>query len=502
MGPARVFSRMARLSAGLWLAALSACAVGPDYRPPRPDLPARWHEPLPAAPVGGFQDLARWWRGFNDPGLTVLVERALRENLDMQAADARLAAARARRSAVAAQRWPRVSASSAYQRERLSPNALKGLLGSTLGGNGGASGGLLSPLGPIGEPFSLFQAGFDSAWELDVFGGIRRQIEAADADAAAMEEGRRDLRVTLTAEVARNYLELATLRRRLEIARQQLDNQRQLRLFVAEAFREGLASALDLKRAQAEQEAAESAVPALEAQLADTRHGLALLLGQPPGALARELAEAPTEIPPPPALSAGLPSDLLRRRPDIRQAERTLAAATASVGVAVAELFPKLALTGSAGLQSQNLSDFASLSSGFYGFGPRLSLPIFQAGQLRANVDAQEARAQEALKAYEKAVLAALREAEDALANLDGERRRKQALAAAEASARGSAEAAWALYTEGEADLQTVLETRRAWHESQDQLALAELAWATGHIALFKALGGGWDMESDGPPQP
>ena len=299
-------------------------------------------------------------------------------------------------------------------------------------------------------------------------------------------------RVTLAAVIGRGYLELTALRQRQEIAGQRLENQRKLHALAAAAFQEGGASVLDVQRAEAEQAAAAAAVPALEIQIANTLHGLALLLGQAPGSMR---PPPPQALPQPPTLPPGMPADLLRRRPDIRRAERGLAAATAGIGAAVAELFPKITLTGAVGLQSQDLSNFANLSSGFYGFGPRLSLPLFQGGRLQANVDAQQAKAEEALKIYQATVLAALREVEDALAALDGEQRRKLELAKAAAASQASAAAALALYAEGEADLQTVLDTQRAGYEQQDRLTVSELAWASAHIALYKALGGGWDMD-------
>lgn len=489
----RLAPACAALLAGL---ALPACTVGPDYQPPAAALPGRWSQPLPEAQGDGGKDLRQWWRGFKDARLDALVERALRDNPDLKAADGRIAAARAQQRAAAAGLWPGLNASTAYQRQRISPNALKGILSSAPAlGNAGPTTGLLSSLGPLGRPFDLFQAGFDATWELDLFGGIRRQAEAAEAGAEAEAEGRRGVRVSLGAEVARDYLELIALRRRLGIARLREENHGKVRQLAEQSFHEGLATALDVRRAKAELEEAQAQPPGLEAQIKNARHGLALLLGQPPAALDRELAEPGEALPSPPAIPAGLPADLLRRRPDIRQAERELAAATAGVGAAVAELFPKLTLTGAVGLQSQNLGDFADLSSGFYGFGPRLSLPIFQAGRLKANIAAQEGRAREALARYEKTVLAALREAEDALAALDGERRRRQSLLAAEASRRANAEAAVALYAEGEAELQTVLDTQRDWYDIQEQLVSSELAFAAGHVALFKALGGGWGEE-------
>jgi NodT family efflux transporter outer membrane factor (OMF) lipoprotein len=490
-------------------AALPACTVGPDYHPPAMPTPKHWVEtqPLspspppgggrgfsPQSPEGNIAELAHWWHGFNDGKLNSLIARALQGNLDVQAADARLSASRAQIAATAAGLWPRLNASGGYQRERLSPNALKGILGGAFEG-GESTTGLLSSLGPIGTPFNLFQAGFDSSWELDIFGGIKRQQEAALANAEALEESRRDLRITLTAEVARHYLELIALQRRLQIARQRVDIQRQILSLAGNAYDEGLASALDVKRSTTELETVASAVPAIKSQIKNTRHGLALLLGLQPGALERELANLKADIPPPPTLAVGAPADLLRRRPDIRRAERTVASANAFVGAAVAELFPKITLTGSVGLQSQDVSDFASFSSGFYGFGPRLSLPIFQAGRLLANIDIQEAKTAEALKAYEKTVLTAFREVEDSLAAMNGTYQRTQALLAAETSARLSFAAATAIYTEGETELQAVLDTQRTWFDVQEQLVQSQLAWATGHIALFKALGGGWDSE-------
>jgi len=290
---------------------------------------------------------------------------------------------------------------------------------------------------------------------------------------------------------------MIALRRRLEVISQRLDNQRKIHRLAEASYQEGLAGALDVKRAKAGLEVAEADVPPVEAQIKNTGHSLAVLLGKPPGAMEREMAGWGQALPAPPAIPAGLPSDLLRQRPDIRQAERGLAQDTALVGAAVAELFPKISLTGAVGFQSQDLSNFTNLSSGFYGFGPRLSLPIFQAGRLLANIDEQEAKTAEALKNYEKTVLTAFREVEDALANLHAEQRRLQDLAAATATSRSAVEAALAFYEEGEADMQAVLDANRVWFDAEEQKVQSELAWSTGHVALYKALGGGWVVESD-----
>ncbi len=498
-------------------AALSACMVGPDYHPPESATPKRWVAGLPPSCMGEFSHqvcdeeanksaltaqratkpavLARWWHGFNDPKLTSLIERALQGNLDMQAADARLIASRAQVTSSAAALWPRLGMSGGYQRQRLSPNALKGILSGAFEG-GESPTGLLSSLGPLGEPFNLFQAGFDSSWELDVFGGIKRQKEAAQAAADAYEESLHDISITLSAEVARNYLEWIALQSRLQIAHQRLENQRKILKLADQAYQEGFANALDVKRAKTEMEAVNATVPVIEAQIDSTRHGMAVLLGRQPNAIDQELAKPRTDIPRPPVLPVGTPADILRRRPDIRRAERSVAASNAMIGAAVAELFPKITITGAVGLQSQDMGDLASFNSGFYGVGPRFSLPLFQAGRLLANIDAQEAKNTEALKAYEKSVLLALREVEDGMTTLNGEYRHQQALLAAEASARNSHEAASFIYQEGESELQAVLDSNRTWYDVQEQLLQSQLAWATGHVALYKALGGGWEFES------
>ena len=470
---------------------LEACTVGPDYQKPQPNVPSQWLEAEPK-PSTVKQDFTHWWRGFQDEQLTVLIERALQNNLDMKAAKTRIQAARAQINATEAERWPSVNASSAYQRQRISPNALLGALGSIQGGSNGGNSGVLSTLGPIGTPFNLFQAGFDASWELDLFGGIRRQEEAANANAEAIAESLHDIQVSLSAEVARLYLELRGLQVRLNIAEDRLKNHRQLHRLTEANYSEGFVTALDRQRVNAELSSVESTLAPLVAQIKNTRHALATLLGLSPGGLEQQLANLPLSIPLPPSNQPGLPSEILRRRPDIRQAERTVAAASASIGAAVAELFPKISLTGAAGFQSQDLSNFTNLSSGFYGFGPRVSLPIFQAGRLLANIDAQEQRHQESTALYGKTVLTALREVEDSLASVQGVKTQRAALENAEQTAAKAAHTAQAYYQEGEVDLQVVLDTRRSWHESREQLAQSQLAWANSHVALFKALGGGW----------
>lgn len=489
-----------RLCLALATTALVACTVGPDYQHPVLDIQSQWHEAGPETPTTNSASLALWWQGFRDAKLNALIAKALQDNLDLQAADAKLAASRAQTAITTAVLWPRLSGSSGYQRARLSPNALKGMLAGAI--DGGQAIGALTSMGPMGTAFGMFQAGFDSSWEMDVFGGIKRQQEAAQAQEQAQVASRVDLQITLTAEVARQYLLLTALHKHLEIAQTRLEIQHKVTELARQLYREGLAGALDVERAETEQLATEATLPAIETQIKTTRHSLALLLGQTSDRLELEVNTKSAAIPSPPTLPVGTPAEVLRRRPDIRKAERQLAASSAAVGAALAELFPKLALTGAVGLQSQEISDFASLASGFYGFGPKLSIPIFQAGRLLGNLDLQEAKNVEALKLYEKSVLTAFREVEDALATLNGEYRHKQLLEATEANAQKSFASAQSLYAEGLTELQTVLETRRSWLATQDLLADSELAWSVGHVALFKALGGGWDNSRPASPHP
>ncbi len=479
---------------------LASCMVGPTYQTPERKLPEQWQ--TTPAHDGQSAELTQWWLGFKAPKLSALISRALSGNLDLQAAKARLQGARALSEATGAQLWPSVNAFSAYQRQRISPNALLGALGSIQGGNTGDNSQLLSTLGPIGTPFNLLQAGFDASWELDLFGGIRRQQQAADANLAAITASAYDVQITLSAEIARHYLELHALECRLQIANERLNNQREVQRFVQQQYQAGWASALQLQSTQTELQALSSALPPLQAQRQNTHHALALLLGRPPQALEQELQSLPAQIPAPPNIALGMPADLLRRRPDIRQAERLAAAASANIGVAVAELFPKIALTGTAGLQSQDLSNFTNLSSGFYGFGPRLSLPIFQMGRIQANIAAQAAQSRAALAVYDKTVLNALREVEDQLALIQSEQQRQQALQAAEQSAHTSIVSAQALYHEGEADWESVLNARKVWLDLREQLLYSQLGWATAHVSLFKALGGGWAAQANPLPTP
>jgi NodT family efflux transporter outer membrane factor (OMF) lipoprotein len=473
--------------------AFPGCTVGPDYQRPELPVPDRYAGVgATTQPAARAVDVARWWTSFNDPTLDALIDRAVASNLDLRLATARLREARALRGVVGADLFPDVNVAGAYTRSRTSENAFS--FDQPSGGGGGGSPGF-GPFGEPGDTQSLYQAGFDANWELDVFGGVRRSIEAADADIGAAVEGRRDALVTLLAEVARNYVELRGFQRRLEIAGQNLKVQQDTLELTRARFEAQLVSELDVTRADAQVATTAAGIPALEAQRNQAAHRLAVLLGQPPAGLLDELLPSGTLAIPsgPPDVPPGLPSDLLRRRPDVRRAERELAAATARVGVATADLFPKFSLTGSLGLQAEAFGDLGRWDSRFYNAGPSVSWPVFDAGRIRSNIRVENARQEQALVRYEQSVLTALEDVENALVGYGKEHQRRQSLQRAVAANRRSVEMANQLYDRGLTDFLDVLEAQRALFASEDALVQSERTISTNLVALYKALGGGWD---------
>jgi outer membrane protein, multidrug efflux system len=465
------------------LVLLAGCMVGPDYRRPSVPLPAMWRGAgRPAAAAAPSTDLAGWWHAFGDQTLDAIVDQALAENLDLKTVAARVREARAARVIAASGLYPSIGTSASYVRTR--PFSTHSQFGPLLPAN-------------LAEA-NLFQGDFDASWELDIFGGIRRGVEAADADVAAAEDDERDVRVTLLAEVARNYVEIRSLERRLAIAAENIENQRSSVALTEDRFRTGLASELDVRQARSLLATTESEVPVLESQREQTLHALGVLVGREPNALQDDLAR-PAPIPgaaAPDALAVriplGLPSDLLRRRPDVRRAEREVAAATARIGVATADLFPKVSLTGLAGLESVSASDFFTSGSRYFTAGPTISWRIFEGGRLRATVAVQDARADQALHGYVKAVLTALEDVEDGLVAYRKERNRHDALVAAAEENRRSVVLARDLYVHGLGTYLNVLEADRTQYASEDTLVQGDEALVLDLVATYKALGGGW----------
>jgi NodT family efflux transporter outer membrane factor (OMF) lipoprotein len=467
----------------LLLIALSAvvvggCAVGPDYHKPAASPPKQWSEPLAGGESNAPIPLAAWWKNFNDPELDSLIGRAVSSNLDLKMAAARVREARARYRMTSAELWPAMDASGAYDRQRQSRN--QPLIGSF-------------GLPPNVFDNNVYQAGFDASWEMDVFGGTRRATEAAKASVAAAEFGRRDMQVTLLGEVARNYVEARGYQRRLAIAGQNIKAQQEGLAITQDRFKHGLTSDLDVQQAATLLSTTRAEVPALESLLQTSIHRLGVLLGQPPGALLTELSVVAPIPAAPPQVPVGLPSELLLRRPDVQQAERQLAAVTAQIGVAKADLFPKFYLTGAAGYQSVSAGDWFSGGSKFWSLGPTMQWNIFDAGRIRANVKVQNARQEEALANYEKTVLTSFEDVENALVEYAKEQVRRRSLEEAVKSSQESLRLANQLYANGLANFINVLDAERSLYQTQDQLVQSERAVSANLIALYKALGGGWE---------
>jgi NodT family efflux transporter outer membrane factor (OMF) lipoprotein len=461
------------------LGLLSGCTVGPAYHPPAVKVAEKWSSPLAGGETGSSASIAAWWKNFNDPELDSLIERAVKSNLDLKIATARVREARAQYGVTSADLWPSIESSGSYERQLQSKH--QPILGAL-------------PL-PANVPFenNIYQAGFDAAWEIDVFGGTRRAVEAARTGTAAAEYGRRAALVSLVGEVARWYVEARGFQQRLAIANRNIQAQQVTVDLTRSRFKGGLTSELDVQQATALLATTQAEVPALETRFKEAAHRLGVLLGQPPGALLAELSrEAP--IPDaPPAVPVGLPSELLRRRPDIQQAERELAGANARIGMAVADLYPRFSLTGDAGLQSVSAGDWFSAGSRFWSVGPTVQWKIFDAGRIRANIKVQNAREEQALAHYEQTVLASFEDVENALTAYAREQTRRQSLADAAQANQQALEMANQLYRNGVVDFLRVLESQRSLFDSQDALVQSESTVVLNLIKLYNALGGGWE---------
>jgi outer membrane protein, multidrug efflux system len=454
---------------------VEGCTVGPDYHEPSTHPPAGWASPLSGGETNGSLADARWWKSFRDPELDSLIARAAESNLNLRAAWARVRQARFEQTMTKAGFWPTLDATASYTENRFSATGL-------------------FPF-PPGVPLeaNLYQGGFDSTWELDVFGGTRRSVEAAGAELAAAEYGRRDLLLTVYGEVARNYIQARAYQRRLTVLRENIEAQQNILGLTRDLFSRGLATDLDVQQSAALLATTQSEEPGLDTGFRDCAYRLALLLGQPPGALLDELSGRTPATGAPPSVPVGLPSDLIHRRPDIQQAERRLAAATARIGVAKADLFPQFSLTGDVGLESIHASDWFDAGSRYWTAGPMAQWRIFEAGRIRANIHLQTARQEEALADYEQAVLAAFEDVEGALTAYAHEQVRRLSLQRAVEADEEAVRLAEQLYRNGLADFLRVLETQRSLYQSQDALIDSDQAVSSNLIALYKALGGGWE---------
>jgi len=462
------------------LALLTGCAVGPDYHPPNVTTPSSWTSPLANGETNSPAHLAAWWKNFNDTNLDSLMAMAVQSNLTLHIAEDHVREARAERGVVTGGLWPSVGSSASYSRNRFGANSFP-------------------PLAKFGVPldYNLYNAGFDAAWELDIFGGTRRAVEAANAEIGGAEYGQRDVLVSLLAEVARNYVGARGYQQRLAITRQNIQVQQQILDLTSNRFQNGLSSDLNVQQATALLTATEAQVPSLETGFDQSVHHLAMLLGQPPGALMDEMsAEKPIPLTPP-EVPVGLPSDLLQRRPDVQRAESELAAATARIGEAKADFFPKFSLTGFAGLESVSANNWFDYASRYWSAGPTVQWELFQAGSIRANVRVQNARQEQALDSCQQTVLVALEDAENALTAYAREQTRRKSLAQSVRANERALELATQLYNNGLADFLGVLDSERSLFAAQDALVQSDQAVSLDLVQLYKALGGGWQNETN-----
>jgi multidrug efflux system outer membrane protein len=462
------------------LLALTGCAVGPDYTPPVTVAPERWSQPDNPQIAPEVAPVSAWWTTFNDPVLDSLITRAVEENHDLRLAAARVREARAQRGVTASEFGPRTDATGGASRSRRSENTPQG--------------------GRFGDPESSdFSVGFDMTWELDFWGRIRRSVEASDADIGAAIADRDAVLVTLLGDVGRNYAELRGFQQRQAVTRKNVEVQESALTLTRKRFDAGLTTELDVQQAATQVATTRAALPPLESGARRAIYRLGVLVGRDPGTLLGELTpEGAIPVSNGPA-AVGLPSDLLRRRPDIAFAERQLAAATARIGVAVADYFPRFDLAGSLGLQSDRLSDLSDASSRFWSIGPGVRWPILDWGRIRSNVNVQNARTEQALIRYERTVLTSFEEVDGAMSEYTSELARASALQEAVDAARRAVALAEQQYQSGLRDFLNVLTTQRAQFEAEDQLVASRQRVSTNLIAVYKALGGGWDVPFENP---
>jgi NodT family efflux transporter outer membrane factor (OMF) lipoprotein len=488
-------------TAAALLLMLDACTVGPNFSPPEWMSPTSWFapkaEPIPKEPSFPVAEPIdpNWWNLFNDPQLTALEHRVAGENLDVQIATARLEESRAQLGIAGSAQFPNLNGNASYTRQKTSnigefagaPNAL-----GANGASGNTTGGLKS--GKL-APFDVFQYGFDASWELDLWGKISRSVESAQASVEASAEARRGALLSSLAEVARDYIQLRGVQAELQIARDNLKSAQQSLQLTQQRAAGGVVTDLDVANAAAQVHTTAAQIPPLEQRESELINAISLLLGQPPNALQAELI-APRPVPPiPPRVPVGLPSELARRRPDIRQAEAQLHAATASIGVAVANFYPSVQLSGSIGFQALQPWRVFNVNALNYAGGPSITIPIFEGGQLRATLELNKAQEQEAAVIYQKTVLSAWHDVDNALTAYQTTQARRDQLTQAVADNQRALSLAQSRYQDGVADFLQVLTAQQNLLSTQQQLAQTTTNVSENLVALYKALGGGWETQ-------
>ncbi len=464
------WSRLQLLVVTLMLA--GCMTVGPDYQPVELVAPEAWHTELQGGLTAGPINpttLARWWDVLQDPQLSKLEERAVKGNLELKEAQARVHEARAMRGISHAELFPTLNAGAAMSKSRSSES------------------------GGTGNELDQYAAGFDAGWEVDIFGGVRRSVEAAQANLEATQENLNGVLVSLLAEVALNYAEVRTYQARLQTTEANIEALRESYDINLSRHQAGLISELSVQESIRILESARATIPTLEAGLDATKNRLAVLLGESPGTLHEELAERMPVPELPTTLVVGIPAETLRHRPDIRQAERDLAAQTARIGVATADLYPKFHLFGTLGIESISAGDLFQSSSRVWGVGPSANWRIFDGGAIRQNIQVHNARQEQALVNYEATLLRAQEEVENALVSYAKEQLKREAIGRASNAAERAELLAKDRYQAGLVNYNNVLDAQRALLLLQDQRVQSNGAVTANLVRLYKAFGGGWE---------
>ena len=447
--------------------------LGPDYSPPKLEMQDAWHQAVAEGLAEGEANLQTWWNVFNDPVLNGLIERSSKSNLGLKEAVARIKEARAFRGIAGGERFPDIDSTGTGMRER-SPHTL---FPST-----------------TSRTDEFFKFGGEGSWEIDFWGRIDRSIESADASLAASVEDYRDVLVVLYAEVSTNYVEVRALQDRIKYVRSNIGTQRKTLQLTKDRFDAEVVSELDVQQAELNLARTESSLPPLQMLLIQTINRLGVLLGEHPGALHDELVQQGSIPKPPEQTAVGLPVELLRQRPDIRQAERELAAQTALIGVAKADLYPSFSLFGTFEVAANDFSDAVSYSkSRMHSFGPSFRWNVFDGGRVRNQIRVEDARTEQALARYEQTVLNALEDVENAMVSYVREKERMGILERSVNAAQKSVELVRVLYVNDLTDFQNLLDMERTLFVQQDQFADSEGMVSKNLIRIYKALGGGWD---------
>jgi NodT family efflux transporter outer membrane factor (OMF) lipoprotein len=454
---------------------LGACSVGPDFLKPQPQLPESWViTPGSETSAGGAVD-SLWWQQLGDDQLTSLVARAAKSNLDVRTASSRLDQSRVLRQVTGSQQYPGVSTGSSYQRDRSSQN------------------GLLDPSNLNGKsPYEVWTATLDASWEIDLWGRVRRNVEAADADIQLTSAQRDGVLLSIAAETATDYIRLRGVQARLAVARQNLEIARQSANLTQIRFDNGVTTNLDTSNSAAQVSTIEATLPVLQAQQDSLVNALSYLLAEPPRALSAELHEVKPIPHPAPDVPLGLPSELAQRRPDIQQSEAALHRATAEIGVAQADFYPRVSLGASMGYQALTGSDLGAWNSRQWSYGPSLYLPIFQGGRLTGTLELRKRQQQEAALNYQRVVLGAWHEIDNAMTDYAGEKQHHAALQQAVQHNSDALATARDRYNQGATDFINVLAVQRALLATQSELVDSATEAAIDRVRLYRALGGGW----------